>query len=184
MAVQWPTPGGPSAGKPIPGEARVCGKASASWSAEACPGTSRGRTEDGVRSEMNATILNGRCKRQQGLSVPLTEKMTRDDKLTKDNKAPPGSVSKAPGPKAPSTKPVPTRTSRTEPASSSEAPVHQDDAQLAAGLEEIEALEKRIAEQKGAILEEMALRYNANGDAEMEEWLRAPTPEAAESDND
>ena len=62
--------------------------------------------------------------------------------------------------------------------------MHQDDAQLAAGLEEIEALEKRIAEQKGAILEEMALRYNANGDTEMEEWLRAPTPEAAESDND
>ena len=80
-------------------------------------------------------------------------------------------MGKAAGPKAKPKQPiVMTRAATSTEAASSgtlstEAPVHQATEQLASGLEEIEQLEM----QKDAIL---ALRNNADRDAEMEEWYR------------
>ena len=50
--------------------------------------------------------------------------------------------------------------------------MHQNDEELNKGLAEIEELQQRLEAQKGAIMEEMALRWNANGDEEMMEWYR------------
>ena len=144
---------------------------------------------------ITATIINGRCveivgrRRQEGYNLPLTEKMPKEKakpQPTTNVEIPPGSASKA-GLKArvsPSKAAPPKATSvpAEVAASSSTPPVHQDDEQLAAGLSEIEALKKRLAAQKGAILEEMALRYNADGDEEMAEWLRTEQEKEEETE--
>ena len=140
---------------------------------------------------VNAAIIQGRCLElvgrnwQVGVKTPIVAKMPKEKENPRPapTVVPAGSLSKAAGPKA---RPVPTTTATTEkkpldraaPSTSkprdisATAPVHQNDEELNKGLAEIEELQQRLEAQKGAIMEEMALRWNANGDEEMMEWYR------------